>query len=671
MKNYYHFSLPIVAMIFCLSSCSEDKLLSDSATERWHQGLNGEIDKSQDWTTAVSMQLDIIANRGDKVSAYIVGGASPVLLAQQEMHGNGVMRFDVPQGRCNSIGVVCDGASGRKYQRLYITGDKKQVVDVDFNKQTNSTTYSADVVLKTAETRATANSADTPLPSVSGTHSATLNGNVPSGAELKGYNSFGGWAWDAVLEALPENQLAELHNTEEGLSYEFESDGYQGKGVYGDNTILGLSYLYGYTGSTGVYTIGYYTHSKGTYADLEMHDLGDVFQKDYLAQAGSTDYRAKVQYQLDGTDTWYDANFDNLDGEGVLYNEKGKLVTSSNAQRVGDGAVCTFLAHNNYGERVSAMRGLTYRISIPKGLMYGFYLRLNNSLWPAHKTILQNKGINVNLMKGKEINFSNADLNMPQKAGGKTVNYRSSYKKYDTFAFVGFDDSAGAGDGDCNDVVFGFIDADDLPAPHDPKTDPTENYQSWTIGFENLGTDADFDFNDVVARVTPNPVTRKAKVELLAAGCQYKTEFYYGDTRLCEVHEAFGLKAGDDGLYKMVNTGGDTQQAAVVDLGEVDWPEGYTMTDNGSLFHTVATVAKDGTEEKRSSAMDAYIGDSKDVPTAICVAGDWQWPMETTSVFLAYPLIGEWGKNVAKKDFWNWYTQPRSEHIYTPHWMRW
>lgn len=119
------------------------------------------------------------------------------------------------------------------------------------------------------------------------------------------------------MTALPEGKAAATNNPD-GISYEFTSDGYQGQGVYGDNTIVSLSYLYGYTGYTKSRIVGYYTHSEGTYSDLELHDLGETHANDYLASPGTSNYQAKVQYQLDGEDKWYDANFFYMDGEGIL-----------------------------------------------------------------------------------------------------------------------------------------------------------------------------------------------------------------------------------------------------------------------------------------------------------------------------------------------------------------
>lgn len=642
-----------------VTSCSEDSVMKDALSQKWQQALNGQVDGKQNWVTAIDMQLNIIDNNGSTVSVYTIGDETPVLLGQKEMKGNGVLRLDIPQGIGNSIGLVSDGKDGRLYQRIYLAKGNKQEEDVDFTKGTNSSTVLVESQTANAKvlTRVISNTTDTPKPNQKETHNAILDGN--SIAPTNGYSSFGGWAWEALLTALPEGTAAATNNPN-GINYEFTSDGYQGQGVYGDNTIVSLSYLYGYTGNTKSHDVGYYTHSEGTYADLELHDLGETHVKDYLASPGSSNYQAKVQYQLDGENKWYDANFYYLDGEGILVNERGAKVAAYNSpERNGDGVFNSYLVHNNYGERVSAMRGLTYKISIPKGLKYGFYLRCNDKTFTEeHKKSLAEKGVDVSKLGNAAINFSNTDLNTAN-ANGRDF-YRSSYKKYDNFAFIGLDDTYTGGDVDCNDVTFGFLDADGKPAPH--VYDPNEELQSWTIGYENQGMDADFDFNDVVIKVTPNPVTHKAKVELLAAGGMYKTELYFGSQRLCEVHEAFGLNVRENGLYDMVNTLADKSTRNPIDLGEVDWPSDYTMSNNGALFNTKVTLTNG---KQYTASPGTYIGENKDVPTAVCVAGEWEWPKEYTNIFEAYPLVGEWGKNVNSSDYWNWYTQPKSDKVVT------
>ena len=60
---------------------------------------------------------------------------------------------------------------------------------------------------------------------------------------------------------------------------------------------------------------------------------------------------------------------------------------------------------------------------------------------------------------------------------------------------------------------------------------------------------------------------------------------------------------------------------------------------------------------------DELIGGS---PQVLCVAGHWSWPLETTNVVTAYPLLGEWAINFNKTESWNWYSHPAKGLVVTP-----
>ena len=58
------------------------------------------------------------------------------------------------------------------------------------------------------------------------------------------------------------------------------------------------------------------------------------------------------------------------------------------------------------------------------------------------------------------------------------------------------------------------------------------------------------------------------------------------------------------------------------------------------------------------------LGEHNDIPQVLCVAGEWEWPYESTNVESSYPLIGNWGRNIHKPEFWNWYSQPDHNSIF-------
>ena len=58
------------------------------------------------------------------------------------------------------------------------------------------------------------------------------------------------------------------------------------------------------------------------------------------------------------------------------------------------------------------------------------------------------------------------------------------------------------------------------------------------------------------------------------------------------------------------------------------------------------------------------LGEEQNIPQVLCVAGEWNWPLEHQKVENAYPLLGSWGRNVYEPKYWNWYTQPKSNLVF-------
>ena len=69
----------------------------------------------------------------------------------------------------------------------------------------------------------------------------------------------------------------------------------------------------------------------------------------------------------------------------------------------------------------------------------------------------------------------------------------------------------------------------------------------------------------------------------------------------------------------------------------------------------------DGTLDREFSMAD-LLNDMQS-PQALCVAGNWKWPKERINVYVAYPLIGKWGVNFNKKEYYNWYSQPKADAV--------
>lgn len=635
-----------ITVVFALafSACSEDTGLAGTENgENSGWPLNS-VDPKQTWMTSETVQLDISIDDEADITAQTIMNEKVTVLGQTHLKGSGVMFLDIPQGIGSSFGLVYDdGVNAKQYRQINLVGNNAKVIDVNF--QSASNTKSVAPAAQRASMRAAT--------------ASSLYGS--SYIKDCGYLNFGPWGWGDVKTALEEGKNSK-NNLTTLIDYEIQSKGLiEGSELMANDDIL-LSFLYGHTGQTAARTLGYYYHSVGSYSDIVFQDIAEVLKLDYY------NGKAKVQYQLDDQPTWYDANFDYRD------DPANPSTTPANSVRKGDDAWNTLNVHNFYGDRLTAIRGLTFKLSIPKGKEYGFYLRTEDTLSTAQKTKLKNLGVTESKLPKYSANYSCAAMNTG------TSTFRSAIAIYDNFTFMGMDDNLNGGDYDCNDVTFALSNTkgekyipeftegtknsnwnkdviEEHPEYINPPSLEETNLQSWTLAFENAGLDNDYDFNDVVLKVTPDTKNGKAEVKLLAAGAQRKTEIYFNGTLLGEVHELFGVSTD-----KFVNTTSNTATTKAVTLPSIEWPKNTTMEEQRMKF-SLKVYNDDGTLDRKFS-MEDLLNDMKS-PQALCVAGDWKWPKERIDVYVAYPLIGKWGVNFNNIEYYNWYSQPKADAVVT------
>ena len=181
--------------------------------------------------------------------------------------------------------------------------------------------------------------------------------------------------------------------------------------------------------------------------------------------------------------------------------------------------------------------------------------------------------------------------------------------------------------------------------------DPVQYYY---YAFEDLGSTDDFDFNDVIIRLSA-PDNGKSTVEIVAAGGTRETYVTYNDTRLGgEVHAAMGVNS----IRTMVNTTNvDTERFAVLgtislaaDADPTTCPFGIDVTGlDGEVVHVSRSVESYGR-----------------VPMVIVVNGDtnngkWFWTTERTNITIAYPAFGSWGADVSRNP--DWYKNPEGSVV--------
>ena len=164
--------------------------------------------------------------------------------------------------------------------------------------------------------------------------------------------------------------------------------------------------------------------------------------------------------------------------------------------------------------------------------------------------------------------------------------------------------------------------------------------KSWCyFAFEDLGTSDDFDFNDVVVRVSTPDANRKSTVELCAIGGTLQQRVFCGNEQLGkEVHE-YGV-FGD-------NTKNFVKMPLAV-LETVTVPEGSTPAD---LDIKIRVIRQDGQE------VEVGAPEQGGTPFRVTVTGDeqgkWFWAKERKNISDAYTLFGKWGANMESNP--NWY----------------
>jgi hypothetical protein len=162
------------------------------------------------------------------------------------------------------------------------------------------------------------------------------------------------------------------------------------------------------------------------------------------------------------------------------------------------------------------------------------------------------------------------------------------------------------------------------------------------FAFEDLGTSDDFDFNDVVVRVSTPDENNVSTVELCAIGGTLKQKVFCDNIQIGEeVHEygEFG-----DNTKRFI-------KVPLAELGTVNVPQGKSPADLNINIQVT-----------RSSGEIVTVGGPKagETPFRVIVSGNdegkWFWAKERTNISDAYTLFGKWGADMDSNP--DWYKSP-------------
>ena len=352
--------------------------------------------------------------------------------------------------------------------------------------------------------------------------------------------------------------------------------------------------------------------------------------------------------------TWYDANFDLRDKYGSTYSE--------NMARIGDNAYNMQEVFNRYQSYISGLRGISFDIDVPEGMHIGFYLRSDTESYPQQWMRLMQKGIQP--YTKYQYNFMGCCFSA--EALNVDGTHRSFVMDDEEVIWMGMEDKVEGGDLDCNDVIFGVVtklDINYMPGIITPSFTTAQNYDPfpWTMAFEDVNRDADFDFNDAVIKLVPDYEKEQCCVTVMAAGSTERMYLHYdgpdGDQVLGEIHELLGARNSLD----KINTSSTIVSVPPVEIDCVPWPQGYTMDNDAQRFYI---------EVKRGTCDDctdiiALPQEPGMMPEALLVAGSWQWPKENIQIYSAYSEFSKWAKDVNRTRFWEWYQSPRTDTYVT------
>lgn len=237
------------------------------------------------------------------------------------------------------------------------------------------------------------------------------------------------------------------------------------------------------------------------------------------------------------------------------------------------------------------------------------------------------------------------------------------------YTMMGIEDGV---DHDVNDMMF-FVNANiaptDIVEMGDP--DPTPEAQSWILAIEDLGSTDDFDFNDLVVKVSHVAGSGKATIEPLAAGGTLQMQLMFGDNTECvgaergfiHINEFFG----EPDHTVMLNTRTITHTGEAI---EIDVPADFSMsadafTITGNRMGGFHVRVKQGGSfgDWTQGVVDIKPAEAGSVPQILCVPGDWQWPVERVNIGEAYPEILDWIKDRTVNT--DWYAHPKQGKVVT------
>lgn len=237
--------------------------------------------------------------------------------------------------------------------------------------------------------------------------------------------------------------------------------------------------------------------------------------------------------------------------------------------------------------------------------------------------------------------------------------------KFRDLVILGFGDQV-AGDYDLNDICFIVNGHIEEPGDITPDNVPEPVPLSWLMACEDLGNTDDFDFNDVVFKVSHVANETKAKITALASGGTLPVELTYNGEVLTGPNNSKTHFNSwfDDGRIEdgqAINAGAGTVQATGKSI-EIPVPMNFSLANASVSDGRMGGFALKVYDRKDGDFTTIAAPNDGEAPQMMCLPSNWVWPNERTRITEAYPLFGEWGSNY---NVTNWYMHYVASNLVT------
>ena len=621
--------LAIAATAIMMSSCTKnfdfsvpENNVTDEYAKGWENAF-GEIDSNQDWNLATQRTVTVTVAQLSEVNIYTKGLDKSYLLAKSNVNGTAYISFDARKDLAEVYVVA-------------INDEKRDVRTVNITGESATANFTA-----SSTTRAAMRAGEATLPNRELVYA--LGYNLVKGQIIG--------TWYDYVDAI-------------------------GLGGY-DET-------YNYSSwNSNIYASGMWATTKDQLAPetgttVDMTSLSDV-KSGCAALYTATDDDITKLYPFTKDYKMVTAKAQEITLTGIFRNTAGNTAllyyyTAPGASTDALKAADKYVLIPNTKDIVDKEYKLIYydpnngyapTYTFPENVEIHFALAINPSCmtkWVDWTT--ETGDIIANVMCGGLLSFSDEALNTEMfqnanaanKSGAWTSMASSAVYTYNGVNIISFEDWGGqftvnngvpsvSGNNsiDWNDIAFA-INAD-FQTPPPPVEEEQEEGESWIIACEDLGDTDDYDFNDVVFKVSHVSGQTTATVTPLAAGGTLETFIIHNNSYLGETHQLLGAKQSASGSYPMINT---SKITATGTPKEVTVAEDFTITKNMGGFG-ILVKGKNG--DSNATLITAPTAGT--APQMFCVPATWAWPTERTKIQDAYPDFAKWSADSNNIEWYN------------------